>query len=158
VVVVAVLLIGSLAMLTLGAGLVFIDQFEAGVVISPLTAGGVRSEPISPGIHFVTPFIESVERFATAKQEYTMSGTLTEGACRAMMQWRHVPRTGSSLHRRDGALYADPSKVVDLRRTWQGRIAIFKASCGHHSQCRLQCCLALQSRGNLRHQRAELQR
>ena len=36
VIVVGALLIGGIAMLTLGAGLVFIDQFESGVVISPL--------------------------------------------------------------------------------------------------------------------------
>src|SRR5512135_3518910 len=78
--VVLILLVGGIALLTLGAGLVFIDQFEAGVVISPLTAGGVRPDPIGPGIHFVTPFIESVDRFSTAKQEYTMSGSTNEGA------------------------------------------------------------------------------
>jgi regulator of protease activity HflC (stomatin/prohibitin superfamily) len=122
VVVVAVLLIGSLAMLTLGAGLVFIDQFEAGVVISPLTAGGVRSEPISPGIHFVTPFIESVERFATAKQEYTMSGTLTEGAVQGNDAVEARTSDGQQVFI-DATVryYADPSKVVDLRRTWQGQ-------------------------------------
>ena len=78
--VLAVLLIGGIVMLTLGAGLVFIDQFESGVVISPLSEGGVRSEPIGPGIHFVIPFIEYVDRFTTAKQEYTMSGSINEGA------------------------------------------------------------------------------
>jgi regulator of protease activity HflC (stomatin/prohibitin superfamily) len=77
-VVVAVLLIGGIVMLTLGAGLVFIDQFEAGVVISPLTEGGVRPEPIGPGIHFVTPFIESVN--ASTPNKNTMSGAVNEGA------------------------------------------------------------------------------
>src|SRR5512136_2509726 len=51
VVVVAVLLIGGLVMFTLTAGLVFIDQFKAGVVISPLCQGGVRPDTIGSGIH-----------------------------------------------------------------------------------------------------------
>ena len=122
VLVVAVLLIGGIAMLTLGAGLVFIDQFEAGVVISPLTAGGVRPDPIGPGIHFVTPFIESVDRFTTAKQEYTMSGTATEGAVQGNDAVEARTSDGQQVYI-DATVryYADPAKVVDLRRTWQGQ-------------------------------------
>jgi regulator of protease activity HflC (stomatin/prohibitin superfamily) len=122
VVVVAVLLIGGIAMLTLGAGLVFIDQFEAGVVVSPLTAGGVRPDPIGPGIHFVTPFIESVDRFATAKQEYTMSGTTGEGAVQGNDAVEARTSDGQQVYV-DATVryYADPAKVVDLRRTWQGQ-------------------------------------
>ena len=122
VVVVAVLLIGGIALLTLGAGLVFIDQFEAGVVVSPLTAGGVRPEPIGPGIHFVTPFIESVDRFATAKQEYTMSGKATEGAVAGDDAVEARTSDGQQVFI-DATVrfYADPAKVVDLRRTWQGQ-------------------------------------
>ena len=122
VVVVAVLLIGGIAMLTLGAGLVFIDQFEAGVVVSPLTAGGVRPEPIGPGIHFVTPFVESVDRFTTAKQEYTMSGKATEGAVQGDDAVEARTSDGQQVFL-DATVrfYADPTKVVDLRRTWQGQ-------------------------------------
>src|SRR5512143_2746821 len=121
-VVVAVLLIGGIALLTLGAGLVFIDQFEAGVVVSPLTAGGVRSEPIGPGIHFVTPFIESVDRFATAKQEYTMSGKATEGAVQGNDAVEARTSDGQQVFI-DATVryYADSAKVVDLRRPWQGQ-------------------------------------
>jgi regulator of protease activity HflC (stomatin/prohibitin superfamily) len=120
--VVAVLLIGGIAMLTLGAGLVFIDQFESGVVISPLTAGGVRPDPIGPGIHFVTPFIESVERFSTAKQEYTMSGSISEGAQQGNDAVEARTSDGQQVFI-DATVryYADGAKVVDLRRTWQGQ-------------------------------------
>jgi len=120
--VVAVLLIGGIVMLTLGAGLVFIDQFEAGVVISPLSSGGVRSDPIGPGIHFVTPFVEYVDRFTTAKQEYTMSGNATEGAVQGNDAVEARTSDGQQVYI-DATVryYADPAKVVDLRRTWQGQ-------------------------------------
>src|SRR5512139_547183 len=120
--VVLILLIGGLAAMTLGAGLVFIDQFESGVVVSPLSSGGVRPDPIGPGIHFVTPFVEYVDRFTTAKQEYTMSGSINEGA--------QVGNDAVEARTSDGQqvyvdatvrYYADPAKVVDLRRTWQGQ-------------------------------------
>ena len=120
--VVLILLIGGLASMTLGAGLVFIDQFESGVVVSPLTAGGVRPEPIGPGIHFVTPFVESVDRFSTAKQEYTMSGAINEGAQQGNDAVEARTSDGQQVYI-DATVryYADSAKVVDLRRTWQGQ-------------------------------------
>jgi regulator of protease activity HflC (stomatin/prohibitin superfamily) len=80
IILVILLLIGGLSLNALGSGLVFIDQTESGVVVSPLSENGVRPDPIGPGIHFVIPFLESVDRFNTALQEYTMSGQSNEGA------------------------------------------------------------------------------
>ena len=118
--VVLVLLVGGLVMLTLGAGLVFIDQFESGVVVSPLSEGGVRPQPIGPGIHFVTPFIEYVDRFSTAKQEYTMSGTPTEGAVQANDAVEARTSDGQQVFI-DATVryYPDRAKVVELRQIWQ---------------------------------------
>ncbi len=122
VLVVLVLLIGGLGLLTLGAGLVFIDQFESGVVISPLSEGGVRPEPIGPGIHFVTPFIEYVDRFSTAKQEYTMSGTANEGAKEGndAVEGRTADQQQVFI---DATVryFADPKQIVSLRRLWQSQ-------------------------------------
>ena len=119
---VAVLLIGSVVLLTLGAGLVFIDQFEAGVVVSPLSEGGVRPEPIGAGIHFVTPFIESVDRFSTAKQEYTMSGSINEGAQSGNDAVEARTSDAQQVYV-DATVrfYVDPLQVVQLRRTWQSQ-------------------------------------
>jgi regulator of protease activity HflC (stomatin/prohibitin superfamily) len=120
--VVAILLIGGLVLLTLGAGLVFIDQFESGVVISPLSEGGVRSEPIGPGIHFVIPFIEYVDRFTTAKQEYTMSGSINEGAQVGNDAVEARTSDGQQVYIDATVRYsADPAQVVTLRRIWQGQ-------------------------------------
>ncbi|HTP08155.1 MAG TPA: SPFH domain-containing protein [Anaerolineae bacterium] len=118
--VVLVLLIGGLAMLTLGAGLVFIDQFEAGVVISPLSPGGVRPDPIGPGIHFVTPFVEYVDRFNTAKQEYTMSGSVNEGAVAGNDAVTGLTSDGQQVNI-DATVrfYANRDQVVSLRSKWQ---------------------------------------
>ena len=119
---VAVLLIGSVVLLTLGAGLVFIDQFEAGVVVSPLSEGGVRPDPIGAGIHFVTPFIESVDRFSTAKQEYTMSGAVNEGAQKGNDAVEARTSDAQQVYV-DATVrfFVDPLQVVQLRRTWQSQ-------------------------------------
>jgi regulator of protease activity HflC (stomatin/prohibitin superfamily) len=122
IIIVILLLVGGLGLNAVGAGLVFIDQFESGVVISPLTAGGVRSEAIGPGLHWILPFVESVDRFSTAKQEYTMSGTSTEGA--------KVGNDAVEARSSDGQqvfidatvrYFANTAKIVELRRTWQSQ-------------------------------------
>jgi regulator of protease activity HflC (stomatin/prohibitin superfamily) len=120
IIIVVLLLVGGLALNTLGAGLVFVDQFESGVVVSPLTPGGVRPDPIGPGIHFVTPFIESVDRFSTAKQDYTMSGKATEGAVQGNDAVEARTADGQQAYI-DATVrfYADASQVVRLRQQWQ---------------------------------------
>lgn len=122
VLIVLVLLIGGLGLNVLGSGLVFVDQFESGVVISPLSAGGVRPDPLTAGIHWIIPFIESVERFSIAKQEYTMSGKTGEGAIQGDDAVEARTSDGQQVYV-DATVrfYADPLQVVQLRRTWQGQ-------------------------------------
>jgi regulator of protease activity HflC (stomatin/prohibitin superfamily) len=122
VLIVLVLLIGGLGLNVLGSGLVFVDQFESGVVVSPLSAGGVRPDPLTAGIHWIIPFIESVDRFSIAKQEYTMSGKTGEGALTGDDAVEARTSDGQQVYI-DATVrfYADPLQVVNLRRTWQGQ-------------------------------------
>jgi len=122
VVVVVLLLIGGLGLNVLGSGLVFIDQFEAGVVVSPLTAGGVRPDPLGPGIHFVIPFVETVDRFSTAKQDYTMSGSTNEGAVQGNDAVEARTSDGQQVYIDATVRFeVDPTLVVQLRRQWQSQ-------------------------------------
>jgi regulator of protease activity HflC (stomatin/prohibitin superfamily) len=122
IIIVLVLLIGGLGLNTLGSGLVFVDQFESGVVVSPLSPGGVRPDPLTAGIHWILPFIESVDRFSIAKQEYTMSGSVGEGA----LQGNDAVEARTSDAQQvyvDATVrfYVNPLQVVQLRRTWQSQ-------------------------------------
>src|SRR5512136_3198695 len=58
--IVIVLLVGGLALNTLGAGLVFIQPQERGVVISALSGSGYRAQALGPGLHWIVPYAESV--------------------------------------------------------------------------------------------------
>jgi regulator of protease activity HflC (stomatin/prohibitin superfamily) len=121
-VVVGVLLTFGLGMHAIGAGLIFVDQFEAAVVVSPLAQGGVRTDPLLPGIHWVVPFVESVDRFSTAKQEYTMSGAHNEGAQSGDDSVEARTSDGQQVYIDATVRFsADPQKVVTLRGTWQGQ-------------------------------------
>src|SRR5512140_3659441 len=73
-----VFIVLAIALSTVGAGLVFIEPDEIAVVIT-VSQGGIRSEPLGAGIHFVIPFVERVERFTILRQTYTMSAVGTEG-------------------------------------------------------------------------------
>lgn len=122
IIIVLVLLIGGLGLNTLASGLVFVDQFEAGVVVSPLTPGGVRPDPLTAGIHWIIPFVESVDRFSIAKQEYTMSGTTNEGAIQGNDAVEARTSDGQQVFI-DATVryYVDQAKIVELRRTWQSQ-------------------------------------
>lgn len=122
IIIVLVLLIGGLGLNTLASGLVFVDQFEAGVVVSPLTAGGVRPDPLTAGIHWIIPFVESVDRFSIAKQEYTMSGSTNEGAIQGNDAVEARTSDGQQVFI-DATVryYVDQTKIVELRRTWQSQ-------------------------------------
>ena len=50
-----VLLIVSILLTTIGAGLVFVQPEERGVVISAIASGGYRPQAIEPGIHWIVP-------------------------------------------------------------------------------------------------------
>ncbi|MBI5568137.1 MAG: hypothetical protein HY870_24795, partial [Chloroflexi bacterium] len=122
IIIVLVLLIGGLGLNTLGSGLVFVDQFESGVVVSPLSPGGVRPDPLTAGIHWILPFIESVDRFSIAKQEYTMSGSIGEGAVQGNDAVEARTSDAQQVYV-DATVrfYVDPLQVVQLRRTWQSQ-------------------------------------
>jgi regulator of protease activity HflC (stomatin/prohibitin superfamily) len=61
----------------MSAGLVVIDAGEVGVVFNAFA--GTREESLLPGTHFVIPYIETVYRYSTLEQVYTMSIIHHEG-------------------------------------------------------------------------------
>lgn len=74
-----VLLVAASALSTLGAGVVVIDAGEVGVVFNPFVSGGVKATPLYPGLHFILPYVETVYRYSTLEQVYTMTKVPAEG-------------------------------------------------------------------------------
>ncbi len=72
-----VILLLAMTASTLSASVVIIDAGEVGVVFSAIT--GTQDVPLMPGMHFVTPYINSVYRYSTMEQVYTMSKIAAEG-------------------------------------------------------------------------------
>jgi uncharacterized membrane protein YqiK len=67
------LVVLALVLTGVNSGLVFIQPQERGVVISALQPEGYRPQALTPGLHWVIPFFESVETYSISYQTYTMS-------------------------------------------------------------------------------------
>ena len=52
-----VVLVAAILLTTVGAGLVFLQADEYGVVISAFTPNGYRTEALGPGLHWIVPFV-----------------------------------------------------------------------------------------------------
>ncbi len=118
--VLVVFLVVALVLTAGGAGLVFIEPDELGVVITAVGSGGIRPDPLSPGLHWVIPFVERVERYSILRQTYTMSATASEGQLQGDDSIQVRTKDGQQVQVDASVIYSiNPAKSVDLYRTWR---------------------------------------
>jgi regulator of protease activity HflC (stomatin/prohibitin superfamily) len=116
-----VVLVTAAILSTLGAGLVYVESTERGVVRT-IRAGGVRPEALDPGLHWIVPVIEQVETYSISNQNYTMSVTSGEGQVQGDDSIRARTKDGQEVILDASVIYQiDPSKVVQLHIVWQNR-------------------------------------
>lgn len=106
----------------LGAGMVFIEPQERGVVISALSPTGYRDHALEPGLRWVIPFFESVVRYPISNQTYTMSIAEVEGAIQGDDSIAARTSDGQEIYVDASVIFAiDPSQVIDVHIKWQDR-------------------------------------
>ncbi len=104
------------------AGMVFIEPQERGVVISALSPQGYRDTALSPGLRWIIPFAERVERYPISRQTYTMSIAPSEGAIVGDDSITARTADGQEIFVDASVIFAiDPAKVVDVHIKWQDR-------------------------------------
>ena len=119
---VIVLLVGGLALNTLGAGLVFIQPQERGVVISALSGTGYRPVAMGPGLHWIVPYAENVVRYSISNQTYTMVAKSAEGKVQGDDSVSARTADGQLVYFDASVIYAaNPDKVVQMHIKWLGR-------------------------------------
>lgn len=119
-----ILLIAAIVFSALGAGIVFINPEERGVVISALSPKGYREQPLQPGVSWIVPFLEQVKRYPISRQTYTMSATPHEGQVLGDDSIRARTKDGQEVYIDSSVIFAiDPARVIDLHITWQDRYA-----------------------------------
>lgn len=105
-----------------GAGLVFIQPEDRGVVVSALSSQGYRSVALGPGLHFIIPFAENVVRYPISRQTYTMSIAPLEGQVTGDDSVTARTADGQEIFVDASVIYAiDPDKVVQVHIQWQNR-------------------------------------
>jgi len=118
---VVILLVVAAILTTLGAGLVYVESTERGVVRT-IRAGGVRSDPLGPGLHWIVPVVEQVVTYSISNQSYTMSAVALEGQVQGDDSIRARTKDGQEVILDASVIYQiDPNKVVQLHIDWQNR-------------------------------------
>jgi regulator of protease activity HflC (stomatin/prohibitin superfamily) len=102
--------------------IIFVQPEEIGVVISRITQGGIRAEPLNSGLHFVVPLLENVEKYSISRQTYTMSAATSEGQRTGDDSIRSRTKDGQEVFVDASVIYAiKPANVVNLHIKWQKR-------------------------------------
>jgi regulator of protease activity HflC (stomatin/prohibitin superfamily) len=118
---VIILLVVAAILTTLGAGLVYVESSERGVVRT-VRAGGVRPDALGPGLHWIIPVVESVVPYSISNQTYTMSSVGGEGQVQGDDSIRARTKDGQEVIIDASVIYQiDPAKVVQLHIVWQNR-------------------------------------
>jgi regulator of protease activity HflC (stomatin/prohibitin superfamily) len=119
-----VALCAAIVLSIVSAGLVFIKPEQRGVVISALQPGGIRPEPLQPGLRWIIPFFESVVTYPISRLTYTMSIAPNEGELQGDDSITARTSDGQEIFVDASAIYAlDPNKVVQVHIDWQDRYA-----------------------------------
>jgi regulator of protease activity HflC (stomatin/prohibitin superfamily) len=119
---VVILLVAAILLTTVGAGLVFLQANEYGVVISAFAPKGYRDIALTPGLHWIIPFVESVQKYSIARQTYTMSSTSSEGAVQGDDSIQARTKDGQQIFIDASVIYAvNPNELISLHIAWQNR-------------------------------------
>lgn len=104
------------------AGMVFIEPQERGVVISAISPQGYREEALEPGLRWIIPFAERVERYPISRQTYTMSIAPIEGQISGDDSIAARTADGQEIYVDASIIFQiDPTQVVNVHIRWQDR-------------------------------------
>lgn len=118
---VGVMAVFSVLLTLLGAGLVFLQPEERGVVISPYVSQGYRAAILDSGLHWIIPG-ETVRRYPISRQTYTMSIATDEGAIYGDDSVAARTSDGQEIFVDASVIYSiDPTRIIDVHITWQDR-------------------------------------
>ena len=115
-------LIVAILLNTVSAGLVFIQPQERGVVISAVEPDGYRKQILQPGLRWVIPYAENVQRYSISKSTYTMSIAHLEGDIQGDDSIAARTADGQEVYIDASIIFSlDPNDVLDVHIIWQNR-------------------------------------
>ena len=118
---VVIVVVLAIVLTTLGAGLVYVESSERGVVRT-IRSGGVRPDALGPGLNWIIPIVETPVMYSISNQTYTMSAVSGEGQIAGDDSIRARTKDGQEVIIDASVIYQiDPDKVVQLHIIWQNR-------------------------------------
>lgn len=106
----------------LSASIVFVQPSEVGVVVSVISPGGVRPQPLRAGLHFIVPILENEVKYPIYWQTYTMSNKPDEGAKTGDDSIRARTSDGQEVRLDVSIIFrVNQEQVVTLHTDWQMR-------------------------------------
>jgi regulator of protease activity HflC (stomatin/prohibitin superfamily) len=112
----------AIALSTISAGLVFIEPDKRGVVISAVAPKGYREEALTPGLHWIVPFVENVVEYPISRQTYTMTVAPNEGQVKGDDSITARTADGQEIYVDASVIFAiDPAQVVKVHIMWKDR-------------------------------------
>jgi len=112
----------TISLSLLSASLVFVEPTRVAVVISLISPGGIRPEPLRSGLHFIVPVLESEVIYPISWQTYTMSSSPTDGNRQGNDSIRARTSDGQEVRIDSSIIFrVDPQRVVTLHIDWQSR-------------------------------------
>lgn len=106
----------------LSAALLFVQPTEVAVVISIISPGGVRPQPLRSGLHFIVPVLENEVKYPIYWQTYTMSNKPDEGAKAGDDSIRARTSDGQEVRLDASIIFRiNYEQVVTLHIDWQNR-------------------------------------
>lgn len=116
---VVIVFIAAIVFNIVGAGLVFIEPTERGVVVT-VGEGGVRKEALQPGLNWIVPFLDRVVTYPISRQTYTMSIAAAEGERAGDDSVEARTSDGQVVYVDASVIFAiDPTEVVTVHIDWQ---------------------------------------
>jgi regulator of protease activity HflC (stomatin/prohibitin superfamily) len=106
----------------LSASLVFVLPQQAAVVISVVSSGGIRPQPLRAGLYWIIPILERDAHYPISWQTYTMASTPTEGARLGDDSIRARTKDGQEVRLDSSIIFRiDMERTVSIHIDWQDR-------------------------------------
>ena len=114
----------AIAIQFLALATVFVLPQQVGVIVSIVSPGGIRPQPVRAGLHWIIPFLESDVKYPTYWQTYTMSSTPGEGNRLVDDSIRSRTSDGQEVSLDASIIFkVDEDQAVTIHVDWQERYA-----------------------------------
>lgn len=108
----------------LALAIVFVQPQNVAVVVSVISPGGIRPQPLRAGLHWIVPLLENDVHYPVYWQTYTMSNQPGEGAKLGDDSIRARTSDGQEVRLDCSVIYrVDGEQAVTVHVDWQNRYA-----------------------------------